>query len=59
MTTIEEVKLAVERGEKVHWKSLAYTVRKDKHGDWWIDCFNGHVAPMKGAKPEDFFIQTS
>lgn len=54
MKTIEEVKAAVERGETVHWKSLAYTVRKDKHGDWWVDCITGFVTPMRGHKAEDF-----
>ncbi len=54
MKTIEEVKAAVERGEKVHWKNSGYTLRKDKRGEWWVDCCNGFVTPLNGHKPEDF-----
>lgn len=56
MQTIEEAQAAVERGESVHWKNFGYSLRKDRHGEWWVDCVNGFVAPLKGHKPEDFFI---
>lgn len=54
MKTIEEAKAAVERGETVHWKNSGYTLRKDKRGEWWVDCCNGFVTPLNGHKPEDF-----
>jgi hypothetical protein len=56
MKTIEEAKIAVEKGETVHWKNIGYKLRKDSQDDWWVDCSNGFVTPLKGHKAEDFFI---
>lgn len=59
MQTIEQTKEAVEKGQTVHWHSPAYTLRKDSKGRWWVDCTNGHIAPLLGHKPEDFYIAKS
>ncbi len=55
METIESAKAAVERGQTVHWKTNAYALKKFPRGDWWVVCLNGHVAPLHGHKPEDFY----
>lgn len=36
--TLEEIKQAVESGDKVYWASLAYEVVKDDVGQWLIHC---------------------
>jgi hypothetical protein len=56
MTTINQAKVAVEQGHTVHWKSDAYTLRKDSKGEWWVDSITGFVTPLSGDKPEDFYI---
>ena len=56
MTTINQAKEAVEQGHTVHWKSDAYTLRKDSKGEWWVDSITGFVTPLSGDKPEDFYI---
>ena len=56
MTTLNQAKEAVERGHAVHWKSDAYTLRKDSRGEWWVDSITGFVTPLRGHKPEDFYV---
>jgi hypothetical protein len=56
MMTLDQAKDAIERGHTVHWKSEAYTLRRDSRGDWWVDSVTGFVTPLKGHKPEDFFV---
>ena len=56
MTTLNQAKEAVERGHPVHWKSDAYTLRKDSRGEWWVDSITGFVTPLRGHKPEDFYV---
>jgi hypothetical protein len=59
MNSIEEAKAAVERGETVHWKNHAYSLRKDSRGEWWVDCVNRFTSPLNGHKPEDFYAERS
>jgi hypothetical protein len=56
--TIEQAQDAVSKGQTVHWHNPAYTLRKDSKGGWWVDCINGHVAPLQGYKSEDFYLAT-
>ena len=56
MTTLNQAKEAAEQGHPVHWKSDAYTLRKDSQGDWWVDSITGFVTPLRGHKPEDFYV---
>ena len=56
MTTLNQAREAVEQGHTVHWKSDAYTLRKDSRGEWWVDSITGFVTPLRGHKPEDFYV---
>ena len=61
--TLEEIKSAVESGQKVFWKNTGYEVIKDRIGQWFIKCnFNNHLIGLTHAdkvtmngKPEDFW----
>lgn len=64
---LDEIRAAVERGETVHWANDGYTVHKDGHGQWLIQCdwnlscigltWNDGVT-MNG-RPEDFYVDMS
>ena len=55
MKTIEEAKAAHESGQKVYWMNEGYFLRKDKSGEWWINCVNGFVSPLLNHDTEHFF----
>ena len=58
METIEEVIETARSGRTVHWTSTSYKVRICRKGEAWIDCQNGHVAPLTNkCKPKDFFLE--
>lgn len=60
----EQIKAAVEAGNKVFWKNTAYEVIKDSVGQWLIKChLNDHCIGLTWAngvtlngQPEDFFV---
>jgi hypothetical protein len=56
MMTLDQAKDAIERGHTVHWKSEAYTLRRDSRGDWWVDSVTGFVTPLRDHKAEDFYL---
>ncbi len=37
---LEQIKQAIERGDKVHWVNSAYEVLRDKLGQYLICCIN-------------------
>lgn len=60
--TAAEIKAAVDRGEKVYWKSLIYPIVKDKHNQYYISCTHGSAIGLTwqdgvtlNGKEEDFF----
>ena len=63
--TLEEIKTAVEDGQKVYHKTRAYEVIKDRIGQWFIKCnLNDYLIGLTWAdkvtmngKPEDFFME--
>ena len=61
--TLDQIKSAVEAGEKVYWSNPSYEVIKDKKGQWMVCHTNGYCVGLTHAdgvtmdyKGEDFFI---
>lgn len=50
--TPEQIKTALENGKTVFWKTLAYTVIKDRFGFFWIEHIEGHKSPLFNSKGE-------
>lgn len=49
LTTISQIKEAVDKGYTVYCDSLAYEVIKDSDGDYTIKCeFNGFLSGLHG-----------
>ena len=61
---LQEIKDAVDSGKVVHWSNVAYEVRKNQYGDYYIMYIhNGHMIGLTwmdgttmNGKPEEFFI---
>ena len=60
--TIEEIKLAVDSGKRVHWANAGYTVIKDKIGQYLITHFMGNCIGLTdingkrlNGREEEFF----
>lgn len=61
---VEQIKYAVENGEKVYWSNHAYEVIKDNIGQWLIKCnLNDHCIGLThqdgvtlNGKEDEFFI---
>lgn len=64
MSSLEEIKAAVDAGSTVHWKSSLYRVVNNGKGDYFIQCTtNGHCIGLTWAdgttlngKPEEFYV---
>lgn len=62
--TLSEIQAAVLDGQKVHWKTKAYEIIRDKIGQWLVVCREtggcwGLVWADKttvNGKPWDFFV---
>jgi len=62
--TLDEIKSAVEAGQRVYWAHTGYAVVKDRIGDWLIKCIHNDscigLTWLDGVtvngKPEEFFI---
>lgn len=58
MTSIQEIKDAVNAGKTVHWSNKGYVVLCDSIGQWLIQfTLNGHCVGLTAEyDPQDFFI---
>lgn len=54
MLTLEAAKVAVKRGETIHWKNYGYTLIL-KSGDLYVRCDNGHITPITKCEHSDLF----
>ena len=64
--TLDEIKAAVLKGEKVHWAGTSYTVIVDNLGQFLIQFLDGHCICLTwrddktlNGKEADFFISGS
>lgn len=49
LTTIQEIKQAVDQGKEVYADSALYKVEKNKYGQYYIKCTsNGHCIGLTG-----------
>ena len=49
--TMQEIKTAIDDGEKVYWCNRGYQVIKDSLGQYMIKCFmNGHCIGLTNAE---------
>lgn len=64
--TLDEIKKAIDAGQKVYWCNRGYQVIKDSIGQYLIKCFhNGHCIGLTwrdevtlNGQPEDYFVDT-
>lgn len=60
---LQQIKDAIDAGKTVHWKSAAYTVLKDRLGQYHIVCSLNHSCigltwangTTLNGKPEEFY----
>lgn len=65
--TLEEIKAAVDAGNRVHWSNVGYVVTRDRLGQYLITfAQNGSAIGLTNqdgsrlnGKPEEFFIADS
>ena len=50
--TYEQIKTALQNGQTVFLKNLAYTVIKDRFGFYWVEHIEGHKSPLVNSKGE-------
>jgi hypothetical protein len=48
LTTIEEIKNAVDKGKTVYVDTAFYTVIKGKHNEYFIKANNGYIIGLHG-----------
>ncbi|NOE33364.1 hypothetical protein [Ruegeria sp. HKCCD7318] len=65
--TLEEIKTAVDAGNRVHWVNSGYVVTRDDLGQYFITFMrNGSAIGLTGqdgtllnGEPDEFFIEES
>lgn len=64
--TLDEIKTAIDAGQKVYWYNRGYQVIKDSIGQYLIKFIpNGHCIGLTGqdgvtlnGEPDEFFVDT-